>query len=250
MRNFIVFLGIICLCNSYRAQWKEVSNDELANRIKSIDNSLIEKGSFSYQAQYTFFNQWEGNDTAYASIFSMTYLKEKNLLNINQFGRLIIQDENVQIICDTSLKQIFIQEPNPSFTQVRQTTDFNSLLTANNKIEKQIKGSFNLYRVHFDSVAKYAMMELWFDKSNQLKKYILYSGKKVFDDSFEDENFIKPRMEFTINELNLGVEVKNIEISYISEYISDLKELKPSKTFSDFEVVDMRYNKDYPEGKN
>ena len=162
---------------------------------------------------------------------------EANLMPRNH----IIQDALIQVRVDSSSKQLFVQDVDKELVNLGVTRGFEAFLKSNTTVAKKTIGSQTIYKLTFDQNTKYSSMEMWVNTKDLLvNKYILYAGREIYDDSKEEESWIKPRMEVVVKNYAFAEKVNQVDTKKITDFFSDTNLLVPTKKYMDFEVIDLR----------
>ena len=171
----------------------------------------------------------------------MTYNSKQALLNIEQVDITLIQDALIQVRVDSSSKQLFVQDVDKELVNLGVTRGFEAFLKSNTTVAKKTIGSQTIYKLTFDQNTKYSSMEMWVNTKDLLvNKYILYAGREIYDDSKEEESWIKPRMEVVVKNYAFAEKVNQVDTKKITDFFSDTNLLVPTKKYMDFEVIDLR----------
>lgn len=241
LKSIYTSLAFIVFSTLSYAQWSDCSKQELSDLILKMDQKVASAKSYSYTAKQYFFNDSLSIDTAFITDFSMLYNNKKELLNIQQMGVTLVQDAVVQIKCDSSSKQLFVQDADKAIVNLGVTRGFESFLKSNTAVYKKNNGLSIVYKLIFDKGTKYSCLELWVNpKDLVVNKYILYSGKEILDDGQETETWIKPRMEVVIDKYVFAEKAETTKTSKISDYFTSEELTVPRVQFADYEVIDLR----------
>lgn len=234
--TFILSLGL----TSLHAQWEDISLEDFSKAILAVEDRVPKGTSYAFEADYFFFEQLESTDTTLSLHTELSYQYAITLLNMDQFGRLTVQTKDVQITCDTTYKQIILNDPNPEYTKRKGMEDFKLLLKSECKVQKMQKGKFEVYSIQFADGARYRGAEIWIEKGGMVNKYILYAGMPVMDDSGKEDKVIEPRLEVHFKNYLFGDKADKKKLIGDNEYFLNLKELKLQMKYEGYEIVDLR----------
>jgi len=221
-------------------EWEDVSLEDFSKAILSVEERVPKGSSYGFEADYYFFEQLVSTDTTLALHTELNYQYASKLLNMDQFGRLIVQTKDVQITCDTTYKQLILNDPNPEYTKRKGMEDFKLLLKSECTVQKMVKGKFEVYSILFAQGARYRGAEIWIEKEGMVSKYILHAGTPVLDDSGKEDKVIEPRLEVHFKNYVFGAQADKKKLIGDEEYFIDLKELKLQEKYKEFEIVDLR----------
>ncbi|TNF48837.1 MAG: hypothetical protein EP305_04500 [Bacteroidetes bacterium] len=223
-----------------RSQWQDISMEEFSKMILSIEEKIPEESSYSYEAKYLFFEEPQSTDTTLYYGFSLSNQVKKQLFNMHQFGREIVQNNKVQIICDTAEHQIIINYPNEEYYKRKTTDDFALLLKSKCTAQKKSQGKNTIYALMFAKGARYKGAELWVGSDGMISKYILYTAIDVLDDSKEIDKYIHPRMEIHFFNYQVGKKVDEANLKNVNSFFLDLENKTLKEEYKDFEIIDLR----------
>ena len=232
---------VFCLgFTQVNAQWEEISLEDFSKTILAVEERVPKGTSYAFEADYFFFEQLESTDTTLSLHTELSYQSMNALLNLDQFGRLTVQTKDVQITCDTTYKQIILNDPNPEYTKRKGMEDFKLLLKSECEVQKMVKGKHEIYSILFAKGARYRGAEIWIEKGGMVSKYILYAGAPITDDSGKENKVIEPRLEVHFKNYVFGDKADKKKLIGENEYFLNLKELKLQEKYSGFEVVELR----------
>jgi len=241
MRCFLlVFIGFSF---SVSAQWKDISLDEFSKAILSVEARIPENVSYSYSANYAFFNELQSKDTVSSFPFKLIYQHQKGLLYLEQYGRKTIQNETVQLVCDTANKQLIINNRNPELFKRKSSEDYQLLLKSKCTARKRKHENQTIYLLTFAKGARYKEAEIWIENDGMVTKYILYAGVDVPESQFETNKFIHPRMEITYSKYIFGKKVDDKKFDTVATYLVDQTNLKATAKYQSYEIIDLRKQK-------
>jgi hypothetical protein len=224
------------------AQWQDVTLEDFSKVILSIEEKIPAGTSYSYQAQYLFFEEHNSIDTTLKYDFSLSYQAKRQELNMIQFGRDLFQNKDVQIVCDTVEKQIVINYPMEEYFKRKTTDDFALLLKSKCSAQKKSQGKSTIYYLKFAEGARYQGAELWINTDGMVSKYILYTAIDVLDDTKETNRFIHPRMEVHFFNFQIGKKVDELKLKNEAFYFMDFSKMILKDEYKNFEIIDLRNN--------
>lgn len=239
MRLLIVVLGLFVVTN-VRAQWTDISLEEFSQAILDVEKRIPEGESYHFKADYFFFEYLNSTDTTQRLSMELTYHSKTKTLNFYQLGKFIVQTKDVQITCDTAYQSLILNAPNPEYNKRKGTEDFKKLLASKCTAKKRVSGKYEVYYLEFAPNASLKAAEIWIEKNGMVKKYIMYTGREILDDSGEVDKMIQPRMEVVYSDYSFGATADKKAIVGSEKYFKDLKNKVLQKEFEGYEVVDLR----------
>lgn len=242
MKGVILILSLIFFVFGAKAQWQDITLEEFSNVILDVENRIPKGESYSYEAKYLFFEELNSTDASLSYDFNLDYQLKNQLFNMNQFGREVVQNKDVQVVCDTAEKQIIINYPNAEYFKRKTMDDYSLLLKSKCTAQKRTEGKFTVYYLKFAEGARYQGAELWIEKDGMVVKYIVYTGVDVLDDTKETDRMIHPRMEILFSNYQFGKKVDEKKLKNIDFYFLDLGKLILKDTYKNFEIIDLRNN--------
>jgi hypothetical protein len=239
MRLLIVVLGLLVVTN-VRAQWTDISLEEFSQAILDVEKRIPEGESYHFKADYFFFEYLNSTDTTQRLSMELTYHSKTKTLNFYQLGKFIVQTKDIQITCDTAYQSLILNNPNLEYNKRKGTEDFKMLLASKCTAKKRISGKYEVYYLEFAPNASLKAAEIWIEKNGMVKKYIMYTGREILDDSGEVDKMIQPRMEVVYSDYSFGATADKKAIVGSEKYFKDLKNKVLQKEFEGYEVVDLR----------
>lgn len=221
-------------------QWEAITSEEFTEVILEMEKQIPAGASYGYEAKYVFFDYATSTDTVQVMDYWLHTQPKNKRLNMFQIGREIIQTPEVMLICDTSMNYIIVQPASKELMRQRMSDDFTPLKSGLFPTFKMEKGGLVGYRVEFPEGMQYNASEIWVNKSNKVKKYILFSAQEVLDDDGEQERMIQPRMEIVFTKFKTATEVDGIQLKTETKFFKDFKGLIPQDKYKDFEIIDLR----------
>lgn len=221
-------------------QFKEIELIDFKNKIFEIEKAVPEGENYSYSAQYLFFETDISLDTTLSYDFNLVANQKEKELDMLQFGRYVTQNSTIQIVCDTTEKQLIIKKSEAKYFDRKISDDYALLLQSNCKAFKRNSGQLEVFRLEFPSGATYSAIELWINNSNLVEKYVTYTDKPVIDDSGDIKKVIKPRLEIHYDNYLFGSDVPTSNMKGVSDYFIDFKTLTPINSYQEFEIIDLR----------
>jgi hypothetical protein len=238
--RFAFSMGVLLVSSVAWSQEKEITLEEFSAFITSMDAKIPQKTSYSIQAEYFFFDQLQTKDTAAKMAFSMVYNHSKKLLNMQQMDKFVVQDEQFQVIIDTVEKTVLLNVSNPDLIGKRTSDDFKDLLKSKCKATVKKGKTMDTYYLMFPPGTRYLGVELWVDKKDQVRKYIMYAGKEIVDESAEIEKLIQPRMEIHYAPYVIGGDAEKQKLIQIKDIVQLENPMVLLGKYAGFELIDMR----------
>jgi hypothetical protein len=239
-----IFALFFCLaCFIAHAQWTTSTMEEFASEILKIENRIPEEASYSYKAHYSFFEQENSNDTVERMQIELIFNAKRNALNFSQLDKFIVQTDDIQITCDTAYRTLILNYPNPTFFSRKSGEDFKQIAEQKSTVKKRSMGDYEIFHLDFESTNLWKAAEIWFDKKGMVKKYILWTGQPILDDSGSENKIIQPRMEVLYSDFQIGPSADKKQTVGVEHYFSDIKNKVLQPKYSGFKVVDLREEK-------
>lgn len=239
----LILGGIMVMCAlGTKAQngWEASSLEAFSKAILSIEKSMPSGESYSFQSVYNFYEDLTG-DVPTMSVEAELICNKGKELYLSQFGRLMVQNEYINVVCDTALKSIVISEANEAFMSKRNMADFEILLNSNCTVQQKKEGKLTKYYLEFPKGGRYLAAEIWLLNSGFTDTYILYTAEEVFDDSEEEDKYIRPRMEIKFRNYQSGTSAQTEKMLHVSDFIVyGEKEISLQPQYSTYELIDLR----------
>ncbi len=112
MKRLATIISMCSTLNFIAAQnkWENCSTEEFSQTIMDMEQTVMDKSSYSYNTEYLFYDQADSQ---------MPIMQEAGLLicdkgetiYIEQFGKTIIQDKSVQVEIDPIYRTIVLRDP-------------------------------------------------------------------------------------------------------------------------------------------
>lgn len=233
---------LICILPAFglRAQWQEITLEEFSEALLAMEAKIPEGESYSYDATYLFFEEPASMDTSLVYDFELVNQIKKGHFYMRQFGREVIQNAQVQLVCDTTEKQLILQEPSPEYYKRKTTADFAMLLQSKCKARKKTVGKQTVYYLEFAPGARFKGAELYLNSDGNVTTYILYTAMDVLDDTGETNRFIHPRMEVHFSHQQTGKVVDDKVLKNVDDYFLDFTNKVLKEEYKAYELIDLR----------
>jgi hypothetical protein len=220
MRLLFVVLGMLIVLN-VSAQWKDIDQSVYIDAIERVNEKTKKDLSYSYKVKYDLFRDLESSEIM-SSGNGEVYCKKGIDLYSFQFGRIMVQNERYNVVIDTGLRAIVIQNHLPIYDLNQQVTQLQTsfdLSTISVKYRKD--GNIEKYAVTYPPGQEYAEVDLWIDQNNTVIKTILFSAYQIEEGSeFYETKMIQPRIEITCSDYKFGNQFKQEGMKFVSDYIS------------------------------
>lgn len=220
--------------------WRSIPVEEFTAAILAVEKQIPENSSYGYNAKYAFFDYATSTDTTEVMDYVFNIQPSKKVFNMLQLGREIVQTNIAQIICDTLMRQLIIQPPTEELFKRRMTDDFAPLMSGLFPTFKLEKNGLLGYRVEFPEGMQYTASELWVNKQDEVKKYLVFSAQEVMDDDGEEEQMLQPRLEVIFTKFRNASEVDRLKLNTEQKFFKDFTGLIPQDKYKDFEIIDLR----------
>ena len=232
-----LFIGIHSFAQN---EWKECTLEDFSNAIMEAERNLPENSSYSYESVYKFYENLTGNVPKTIEEARLIYSKGKELY-LSQFGRIMVQNTVFNVVCDTAQKSIMIKEANEENFKRKNSSDFQGLLNSRCTVKRKTEAKMTKYYLEFPKGATYLAAEIWLLKGGIVDTYILYMAQEVYDDSGEEDKFIRPRMEIKYKNYQSGTNVQTAEMMRVEDFIVVTpEEVRLHPNYSEFELIDLR----------
>ncbi|MFT5778177.1 MAG: hypothetical protein ACI837_001133 [Crocinitomicaceae bacterium] len=238
-KKFSIFLCLFLPAIGF-SQWEDVELSEFADAILAVEERIPDASSYSYEAKYLLYEELTGVDPKMTFDFDMTYNKTAGLMNMSQFGKLVVQNMKIQITVDTAENMIIVNQPEMSYFTKKAASDFDMLLKSQCTAKRKITTSNEIYSLEFAPGARYRGAEIWIQKNGMVNKFILYSGVDLLDDSEKEDKIVHPRMEVRYDKYVIGKNAETKELLNPTNFFSDLTNLTPTVIYKDYEIIDLR----------
>jgi hypothetical protein len=241
MKLLLLFIILISLNSSAQNDgWQNSNLDEFSKLIMKIEQKTPSNTSYSFESDYVFYNDLTTNVPAMKESTFLICSKGEEIY-LKQFSRYMVQNKELNVICDTLSNTIVINDPQMQYFKKKTTSDFAELLNSRSTVKEKKEGNLTKYILEFPKGFTYLAAEIWIENESNVKKYILYTANEYYDDSDEEAKMIQPRMEITFKNQLFGNQAKLDRIKKISDYIiMEDGEYKPHSLYSDYELIDLR----------
>ena len=220
--------------------WENCTLEQYAKAIQISESKIGEDESYSFDSEYLFYTSLTINEPELTMHSSLICKKGKEIY-LSQFGRLMYQNQLINIVCDTSVGKIILSDPQPAFFKRKMTSDFEILLNSNCKVKKKKSNLFSKYYFEFAKNPKYLAAEIWLRNSEIVERYILYTSSEIIDDSKQQERLIQPRLEVVFSNYEYGESVKVQNMKTTEDFITITNGIfSPNKDYENFEIIDLR----------
>ena len=240
--NRLLILYILLLGFEPLAQkgWEDCSLEAFSDAILKAEKSIQIDGNYSYKASYKFYESLTIEEPK-LELEALLISRGGKEIYMSQFGRIMVQNENLNVVCDTAMKNVVINEPNNRFFDLRTTEDFGMLLNSRCTAKRKIEKTLTKYYLEFPSGGKYLAAEVWLLNDGKVDTYILYTANDILDDSEEKDKIIRPRMEVKYSDYHFGTNVPIEKMNHVKDFVL-LKEntLFLTEKYKDYELIDLR----------
>ena len=221
-------------------QWSNSNMEEFETEIMKIEARIPTETSFSYTANYYFFEYENSTDTTQHIVSSLIYNAKSNTINFNQLQNFVVQTDEVQVACDSAGNRLIINQPNTSFLARKNRENFNKFYDKNCTVKKRISGTYTIFHLDFEKDFKWKSAEIWIEKKGMVKKYIVWTAQPYLDDSGENNKMIQPRMEVIYSDYKIGAAADKLPIILLDTFFVDIKKQIVQDAFKNYEVIDLR----------
>jgi hypothetical protein len=240
MKIVLSILGL-SLFACVHAQWNLSTIDDFMKQIQLSESVTSSKGSYSYSSKYSFYESFT-EEKAKLQYDGILISDNAENLYMEQYGQIVVQNREMNIIIDSSFKHVVIQKAIPGYFKHKTSEEFSMLSNSDCVVKRSIGNKFKKYSLEFAPGGKYMGCELWFNEKEYLIKYILYAGQTVENgEDFYNSELIQPKLEIEFSNFKFGSQVNLDELKKIKDFIVVTKdEIKPVALFSEYEIKDLR----------
>lgn len=242
MRKIYIIIWIVFGGQTLLAQtgWEAVPLEEFSEAIMSIEQTIPENSAYSYETEYKFYEELEGEIPVLTDKATLI-CNDKNEIYMVQFGKMIAQNQHINLICDTTTKTITITNAVLDFTKRKSFSDFSVLQKSGSVIQRKTEHGKIRYYIQFPKGFQYAGAELALGGALGVEKYILYSKETKFENMAGHEVISQPRMEITYKNFAADKEVDYRSMKKITDFmILNGEEYVLTTDYSGYELIDLR----------
>lgn len=238
---YITALLALALAPSFaQNEWKASSVEEFSQVILDVEQATPVNTSYSYDTEYRFYEELESVTPVMTEKAVLTCINGKEIY-MEQFGRTIVQNELLNVTCDTISSVIILNDAIADFTKRKSVTDFSPLQVSGTTVHKKTAGGKNLYYLQFPSGFQYAGIEITLGGTIGVEKYILYSKETTFENTQGTAVTAQPRVEVTYKNYVHGSQVATTGLKRVSDFVS-LKDgaYILADNYKHYELIDLR----------
>lgn len=242
MRNLtIIFIMLFAGHLTFaQSKWESCSTEEFSNAIMAVEQSVMDKSSYSYETDYLFFEKQDARTPIIQDKAVLISLKGEEFY-IEQFGKVIIQDKLVQLEIDPAYKTIVLRDPLEDYTKRKTSSDFAALDMPGASIKKRTIDGKQSFYITFPDGQLYIGAEVTLGGAMGIEKYVLYSKPTTLEN--EDGTIVsaQPRMEVTYKNFLQGDRAKTDRLKRTAHYVS-LKNgaYALNEEYKEYELIDLR----------
>lgn len=236
----IMLLGGAGYHSAAQTNWESCPTEEFSKAIIRMEQAVMDKSSYSYQTYYSFFDQLDA---------AMPVLQESGLLicekgerlYIEQFGKTIIQDKEVQVEVDPLYQTIVLRDPLEAYFKPQTSNDFSMLEMPGAAVKKKMVGDTEIFQVSLPKGQDYEMAEITAGGAMGITKYVLYARQTKIEN--EDGLLVdtRPRMEVTYKNFRKGNQVNTDRMKTTADYLDRKGDvLTLNAAYQDYELIDLR----------
>lgn len=220
--------------------WQNSTLEDFSALIMKIEQKVQNGDSYSFESDYVFYNDPTTTVPVMKESAFLICSKGEEIY-LKQFSRYMIQNKELNVVCDTLSKTIIINDSQNQFFKKKATSDFAELLNSRSVVKKKKEGNVTKYILEFPKGFTYLAAEIWIENESNVKKYILYTANEYYDDSEEEVKMIQPRVEITFKNQWFGEQAKTAGMKRVSDYIVlEDGEYRTNSKYSDYEIIDLR----------
>lgn len=242
MRKLTTILLILQAVNTTSAQskWESCSSKEFSQAIIAVEELVMDKSSYSYETDYLFFEQAE-NGTPIIQDKALLICLNGEEFYIEQFGKVIIQDNLVQLEIDPAYKTIVLRDPLEDYTKRKTSSDFAALDMPGAQVKKKTSGSKKQFYITFPDGQLYVGAEVTLGGAMGIEKYVLYSKATTLENEDGTSVSAQPRMEVTYKNFIQGSQVKTDRMKRTTHYLA-IKggNYMLNEEYNEYELIDLR----------
>lgn len=219
-------------------QWVESNVKEYADAIAQIDKNAQKNMAISYETSYSFYKDIK--DTKASLQYNGKYIKKNNLINTNLFGKILIQDEEIQVTIDSVERVIIINKIDSSYFSNRSLKELENLVNSKCKVEKKTDLNGTSFSIQFTGKEKYSGLEINFDKQI-IKEMILYSKEQEVELEDGKTQISTPKLiiRFYNYKYNLAIDEKEF-IKTTAVLKKENNTYRLNESYSKYKLIDLR----------
>lgn len=240
MKNGLVTFCLLVSSLFSFGQWSDVSFDEFIDAVKGSDEFVSLEDSYSVRGKYVFYEYDTSNVATQEFEYSIAYDSNKKLLNIQELGQIIIQNNNVRLIINDEEKEIIVNQIDSNYLRRNRTEEFEKLTKSPCKIRMRDEADRSIYEIQFATNSTYDKATIHFDKNGAMRKYILHYGKSVPNDSWTEEKIIKPKLEIILDDYQQFNNSSEPILETPETYFKNFDSLQLKDGFEGYEIIDLR----------
>lgn len=239
---FSKLLAIIITLSSVSvfAQWQAISTIEFNKTIESLNKVVFKEKSFGFTAKQSFFKNATSNDTINKMDYSYAYYEPLELVNIKEFGTLLVQNKQIQIRVDSIEQVVIISEANPALNKNTLKDVFEKDASIKYQVYKKFQASQTIYKMKFDTLNKYQTIQIYVNKNNVINKASFLAGRPIQDIDSEEILAIYPRMDIDYTGFYYGEEIKSSSLIQPEAFFSDEGYTQLRAKYASYEILDSR----------
>ncbi|TNE54017.1 MAG: hypothetical protein EP338_08995 [Bacteroidetes bacterium] len=228
------------------AQWKEVDKSVFQQAILKAEKTTQAYQSYYFETRYDFYEQLDASETS-LSYEGYVWCTDNKKVQMLQFDRLILQDEFLHITVDSARGMIALKEADSLLLRPKTELDFASFMKSEVKAYIYQGKQVTKYMLEFPEGTKYRSVELWLDRRNLVRKYVLLGGKQIVDNSGTEDRVLQPRLEISYQ----NYQFENIKVKHrreeLDDYILQVEEDGTRKVtlrdkYQTFTLADLRWH--------
>ncbi len=242
MKRLATIILTCCAVNFIGAQstWENCSTEEFSKTIMAMEQAVMDKSSYSYNTDYLFYDQADS---------PMPIMQETGLLicdkgetiYIEQFGKTIIQNKNVQVEVDPVYHTIVLRDPLEAYLKPQTASDFSALDMPGASVKKKMVGETKMFYISFPDGNLYVAAEVTTGGAMGITKYVLYAKPTTIENEDGKPVQAQPRMEVTYKNFLKGDQAKTNQMKHVADYVSQKGNVFAlNLDYQDYELIDLR----------
>lgn len=237
--------GLVTFCLLFSSlfsfgQWSDVSFDKFIDVVKRSDEFVSLEESYAVRGKYVFYEYDTSKVATQEFQYSIVYDHNKKLLNIQELGQNIIQNNSVRLIINDEEKEIIVNQIDSTYLRRNRAEEFEKLTKSPCKIRMRDEAGESIYEIEFAATSTYDRATIHFDKKGAMRKYILHYGKAVPNGSWTEEKIIKPKLEIILDDYQQFNNSSEVILETPETYFKNFDSLQLKDGFEGYEIIDLR----------
>lgn len=230
-----------------QSKWERIESTVFMEAISTFEQSISKTSNYSLETSYEIFEKIT-DQTPIEKTTSVSFCKEgkqlmiKTLPSASQDGYMMVQNQNLCVIIDTTSKEVILQKADESFYYRKTMEDNLKLLEVAKEFYRKTTGKKVEYRIILQNGLPYESIEYTFQDKYYISDIVIYSNSPYLVGSDENEQ-VKTKSKVVIRILHFKKD-KSVNFNgfkTVDDFIL-MKNGNPVLTegYSNFELIDLR----------